>query len=161
MIKYFKQLEFNNTKKAKVFTKYSIVSDGTQEMSYKVAKKYCQVYEIPYSYRIGHFAGMLCNSKNNVWKWIWKRNFRNTILSDNIISQCIKVFLENIELQVISHLKKMNVFAQQLNESVDVTDKSQHLAFGRFIYEEEIIEVFILSTSINNIKSARYFPSDW
>ena len=44
--------------------------------------------------------------------------------------------------------------ALQIDESVDIIGKSHLLAFGKFIYEEEIREEFLLS---NGIKRARYF----
>lgn len=45
------------------------------------------------------------------------------LLSDNTISHLIKDLYENIEFQIMSHLKEVNMLAIQLYESTDINVK--------------------------------------
>ena len=83
---------------------------------------------------------MLCNNNKKKFGKKYKKEILKILLSDNTISQLIKGLYENTELQVIFYLQKMNMFELQLDESVDITSKSQILAFPRFIHKERIIE---------------------
>lgn len=64
-------------------------------------------------------------------------------VSDNTISRRIKDMSEDIELQVISHIREVDMFAIQLDEFTDVSGKAQLVAFVRFVYKAEIVEQFL------------------
>ena len=48
------------------------------------------------------------------------------------------------------------MFSLQLDESVDITGKSQLLVFGRFIYENEIIEQFLFCQPLKTTLKGQY-----
>ncbi|KAK4875359.1 hypothetical protein RN001_011781 [Aquatica leii] len=63
-------------------------------------------------------------------------------LSNNTISRRIQDMSEDVETQVIEHLKRDNIFALQIDESTDISGKAQLIAFIRIIFDGDMISQF-------------------
>ena len=83
-LEYFKQLESNNTKKAKKLTTYLAILKIYKKKAMKLQKLLPSLWNF-IELLNDHLTNMFCNSKSNFWKWIRKRNFENSSL---------KLFLE-------------------------------------------------------------------
>ena len=63
-------------------------------------------------------------------------------LSDSTIARRIEDMSEDIKFQLIDRLKT-GFFALQLDESTDITNKSQFMVYVRYCWESEMIEDFL------------------
>ncbi|CAJ1099377.1 Hypothetical predicted protein [Octopus vulgaris] len=71
-----------------------------------------------------------------------EKKLNSILLSNDTISRRILEMSENVEDNVQKKLKNSN-FALTMDESTDISNKSQLLAFVRFIDENEIINQFL------------------
>ena len=68
---------------------------------------------------------------------------KNIPLSDNTINRRITDMSVDIEKRVVLKLKAADLFANQVDESTDISEKSRLLAFIRFIENDVTVEEFL------------------
>ena len=64
-------------------------------------------------------------------------------VSNDTVSRRINEILLNIKEQVVDEIKRCPLFAIQLNESTDVSQFSQQLAFVRYVHEGNFKDEFL------------------
>ena len=80
-------------------------------------------------------------------------------LSNDTIKSRIHEMSDNINSKVLSKIDSSPDFALQLDESTDISNLSQLLVYVRYVADERIDEISVLSTFGNNIKSSRCFSN--
>lgn len=75
-------------------------------------------------------------------------------LSDNTVKQRIHDMSQDIKLQVVEKIRKSPFFAIQLDETTDVSQLSQLLAYARFVSENQIEEEFLFCKPLTTTAKA-------
>lgn len=64
-------------------------------------------------------------------------------MSNNTISRRMKEMSEDLEVHFVDKLNLVDMFALQIDESIDISGKPQVVTFVRFIDNQSIIEQFL------------------
>ncbi|VVC37243.1 Hypothetical protein CINCED_3A022204 [Cinara cedri] len=78
----------------------------------------------------------------------YTNDLKSILLSNNTVSRRISNIYDDILKQLINRLQS-NYFAKQMDESTDISDFSQLLVYGRYIYKEEILKEFLFCQTLD------------
>lgn len=141
-VDYFKRLLSNQRAQASTFTKLSSVSNKAQEASYVVAELIAKKMK-SYTTAENTILPACCEIVKIMFGEEYEKEVKKIPLSNNTIKRRIEEMSKDIETQVNEKLKVADLFALQVDESTDITGKSQVLAFVRFISEKSLVEQFL------------------
>ncbi|CAI6348387.1 unnamed protein product [Macrosiphum euphorbiae] len=147
-ITYFQRLLNSQNKQSKNMTTIVKISDKSQEASYVVAERVAKTMK---PHTIGE--QLILPACREIVKIFFRIEAEQEILkiplSDNTISRRINDMSEDIEQQVLHKLGDSRIFALQVDESTDISGKSQLLVFVRIVVDDDIIENFFCCKTLH------------
>lgn len=145
---YFSRLEKGLEKAATRMLKRVTATDAALEASFKIAELIAQKMK-PHTIA-EELIGPACDI---IVQTVLGQDARNQIikvpLSNNTISRRISRMSANINEQVMEKLRSHKLFALQVDESTDITDKAQLIGFIRFIEADDICEQFLFCRTLD------------
>ncbi|KAF0749677.1 zinc finger BED domain-containing protein 5-like [Aphis craccivora] len=139
---FFKRLASDQNRQASKFIKHSTVSDKVQEASYAVAELIAKKMK-SHTTAESTILPACCEIVKILFGEDFEKEVRKIPLSNNTVQRRIEDMSKDVEFHVNEKLKAAELFALQLDESTDVTGKSQVMTFVRFICDNELIEQFL------------------
>lgn len=141
---YFKRMSEQQTKTANSFKRLITVSDKAQIASYQVSEMIAQNMK---AHTIGESL-ILPACKKIVSTMLGNEaamKISKIPLSNNTVHRRILEMSSDIEKNVCGHKLQCLDFALQVDESTDITNKAQLIAFIRFINEDQITNQFFFA----------------
>jgi hypothetical protein len=78
---------------------------------------------------------------------MFEKEILKILMSDNILSRRIQDMSQDAESQVTANIRERDVFTIRLDQSINITERAQLLAFSRF---------FGMDISLNNFRFAKH-----
>lgn len=145
---YFKRLSEQQTKTANSFKSKMTVSEKAQIASYEVSELIAQNMK---AHTLGE--SLILPACQKIVKTMLGNEAAKEIskvpLSNDTVHRRILEMSSDIEKNVCSNKLQDSNFALQIDESTDITNKAQLLAFIRFIDEDKIVNQFLFCKELS------------
>ncbi|XP_076324212.1 zinc finger BED domain-containing protein 5-like [Tachypleus tridentatus] len=139
---YFQRLKESTSKQARIFERKFNISKKANQASFAVAEIVAKQMK-PHTIAESLILPACVTIAKIFFGDAAAEEIKNIPLSDNTIGRRITDMSVDIEKGVMLKLKAADFFAIQVDESTDLSGKSQLLAFIRFIENDGIVEDFL------------------